>query len=119
MRKIGLLLVLAAVLFNVAGCNGGDDDPNPLGTWVAEVDWGCTGGSYTDVMHFYSTGLVITNTFTTTGNWSADANSIAIAWSNGSTWVGTFADGDTISGTTTSYDSLTGCWSATRISDTP
>lgn len=118
MKRIGMVLVAVVLAVGLAGCSSGGS-ADPVGQWVMIDDWACD-GTYegSGVLHLYTNGTFIDSTGKT-GTWSADGSEITINATFGSIYGGTMVDDGTMEGTYTLTDGTGGCWSATKLSDTP
>lgn len=117
MKRIGLFLLAVVMLVGIAGC-GGDNDANPVGTWAASWDDGCNGTNGGNQLHIHKNGTLI-DSFGATGVWSVDGDTITINYASGAIWSGDIVNGNAISGTYTNATGGPGCWSATKLRDTP
>lgn len=123
MRSIRLLLLVMALTCGVANCAGSGDDNDEarvVGTWAARRDYGCTGHSFTGVLHISADGTVTAND-SNAGRWRGEGNGITLDFTEslGDILVGTLESGNAMSGTITGGGGRGGCWSAAKTSDTP
>lgn len=118
MKRIGRFLVAGVLAVGLAGCSSGSS-LDPVGQWAMVVDWACDStfdGS--SVFHFYPNGTFI-DSLGNTGTWTLADGDVTINATFGSIYGGTAVDSTTLEGNYTLTDGTGGCWSATKLSDTP
>lgn len=116
MKRIGLILLAVVMVAGMVGC--GDDDANPVGTWAASWDNGCNGTDGSSELHLYINGTS-TDSFGNTGRWTTVEDVLTINYDSGAIWNGTIVNNNAVAGRFTDAAGGTGCWSATKLSDTP
>lgn len=116
MKRIGLFLLAVVMVVGLAGCKK-DHDADPVGTWAVAFDFACNGLDGSAVFHFFPNNT-FTDSFGSTGTWSANDDSITINMSDGITFSGTVENNNAMSGVYY-LSSGSGCWTATKTSDTP
>ena len=118
MKKIGLIILVVAMAFGLAGCAKDHHDADPVGTWVISWDWECDGSAGLTLWHIFTGGSFIDD-FGGGGTWAVDRSDITLTYDSGNIYGGT-VDGDSMDGTMIQAGTgRSGCWAAERSSHTP
>jgi hypothetical protein len=106
------------MVMGLAGCPGKDHTADPVGTWVVSYDYGCDGNPGSAVWHIHDNGTFI-DSFGNTSTFNVKGDSITINLSYGTILSGTVENNNAMSGAYYTTSGGSGCWSATKTSDTP
>ena len=117
MRKVGLFLLMAAMVAGLAACDSyGNDSHDPVGTWELIYSWNYGPVNMME-WHIFKDNTFVSNTGSA-GTWGSDGDVVTLECADGTVYTGTFVNNSAISGTMTSSHG-TGTWDAGRTSWTP
>ena len=118
MKTLGMFLAAVILAAALAGCSSDSSGGDPVGSWGMVWDWSCDGtDDGSGAIHLFENGTLI-DSAGDTGNWTKVDDSVTLNYTFGAVYNGTI-HGDKMEGNYYLTDGTGGCWSATKLSDTP